>query len=131
MTTPFDRELKRHGRLKRLEGRCHELAHDVALWRDDCWLVQGFVPYCGGPAMMEHSWVQHKRTKLIYDPTIKWIGAPDEYPGEVVARYTRRQTSKLMCTNGFYGYWPADVGLSRMQAVRRSEREGLQYAPQY
>jgi hypothetical protein len=125
LNTPFDFELKRHRRLKkRLVGRCHELTYDVIRWRDDCWLVQGFVPYCG--LMMEHSWVQHKRTKLIYDPTIKWIGEPNEYSGEVVARYTRRQAFKLVSAHGFCGYWPADVGLSWSQAQqRRAEQEEL------
>jgi hypothetical protein len=131
MTTPFDFELKRHRRLRRLEGRCYELTYDVIRWRDDCWLVQGFVPYRGGVpypdgVMMEHSWVQHKRTKLIYDPTTKWIGKPSEYRCRVVARYTRRQALNLISAHGFCGYWPADVGLSWSQAQqRRAEQEGL------
>jgi hypothetical protein len=116
----FEQEIKRHRRFKRLHGRCHELCGRIILDRPDCWLVQGFVPLLGD-LQMEHSWIQHKRTKLIFDPTENRVFRSSDYPGRAVSRYTRRQAAKLMVNAGYFGYWPRDVGVGREQAMRNAD----------
>jgi hypothetical protein len=113
---PFAEEIKRLRRFKTLHKRCHELCCRIVLEgeRDDVWLVQGYTVFETGLGV-RHSWLVHKRTGLIFDPTKNQVFRPEDYRAIPLRKFTRRQVLDAVRANGCAAGWFCGDPLSREQ----------------